>query len=1012
MQTAAIILLVINAGCTFTIDPEDGAQCDGPDQCPDGYRCRLGRCRKDSKPTCGDFVVDPGEVCDDGNRTCCDGCSAACDSDETCGNGIEDRIADEFCDDGEDNGKYGFCTEDCTRFRECGDAIVDEPDEACDDGVNGGYGQCRADCQGMGPYCGDGIVQNDYEVCEPGTGDACTPCATTCQSFWPTSICGDGLVCDDDEVCDDGYLDTCGTCNASCTAAGTGPGTCGDGVLCREAGEQCDDGYTDLCGTCNADCTGPGELPLCGDGVVCPQTEECDEGDADTADCDYNFGTGAHSCTHAFCGDGYRNLAAGEDCDRGNVDTDTCDYAGGTGEHACTPAECGDLYINEAAGETCEDGNDDNHDACPDGDGGTCQSARCGDGHLWTTQGGNEVCDEGSADTATCDYAGGGLSNSCTLPECGDGYWNMAIEECEDGDGDNSDSCPDGDGGRCEWADCGDGFVWDTDGGDEVCDDGYEDACGTCNTDCSAAGNDATCGDGVQCPETEECDDGVDNGTISTIQTYCTNDCQGTQLCGNSVQEGTEACDDGAGEAPGGCYDDCSGVWLCGNGIPDGNEACDDGNNEDGDYCSADCQTVTGECGDTIEQDIEACDDGNTDDGDYCSADCLTATGFCSDAVVQTIEACDDGNTADGDACSANCLTVTQFMVNTYTTDNQTFPKVGVGDDGSFVVVWQSMDQDTSGNGVYGQRYDHVGLRVGDEFRINVNVTGPQIKPDVAVDSVGQFTVAWERPQPGYTNREVVYRQYDANGTELTGEVLVAGFEALTGFQNPSIGMVADGRFVVAFSAIQPTSRSVSAQKYNADGSTDGGRLTPGIQPDSGQPKAAMADNGDFVVVWSHDCDTDRFCVSGRLYLGTVPIDFSGETTTEWNTYAPDISMDDSGNFVMAWSYEHAEGRQVAIRRFNADATAQRPEFFVPAGSGDAIAPVVGLYEDGRFVVYWYNASSVQGLRYGADDNPIGDVFIVGSGQGPKDMATTPEGGFVVTWQNGDDVFAKLYPRF
>ena len=42
----------------------------------------------------------------------------------------------------------------------------------------------------------------------------------------------------------------------------------------------------------------------------------------------------------------------------------------------------------------------------------------------------------------------------------------------------------------------------------EVCDDGYTDACGTCNADCSEEGTGASCGDGETCPETEACDDG------------------------------------------------------------------------------------------------------------------------------------------------------------------------------------------------------------------------------------------------------------------------------------------------------------------------------------------------------------------------------------------------------------------------------------------------------------------------------------------------------------------------
>jgi cysteine-rich repeat protein len=42
-------------------------------------------------------VVDPGEQCDDGNATDCDGCSARCTR-EVVGNGVIDTECGEVCD--------------------------------------------------------------------------------------------------------------------------------------------------------------------------------------------------------------------------------------------------------------------------------------------------------------------------------------------------------------------------------------------------------------------------------------------------------------------------------------------------------------------------------------------------------------------------------------------------------------------------------------------------------------------------------------------------------------------------------------------------------------------------------------------------------------------------------------------------------------------------------------------------------------------------------------------------
>jgi len=63
-------------------------------------------------------------------------------------------------------------------------------------------------------------------------------------------------------------------------------------------------------------------------------------------------------------------------------------------------------------------------------------------------------------------------------------------------------------------------------------------------------------------------------------------------VCGNSVQAGTEECDDGNIISGDGCSDTCQEeVSVCGNGILEswGGETCDDGNIISGDGCSATC---------------------------------------------------------------------------------------------------------------------------------------------------------------------------------------------------------------------------------------------------------------------------------------------------------------------------------------------------------------------------------------------------------------------------------------
>lgn len=59
---------------------------------------------------CGNMIVDPGEVCDDGNEAPGDGCAFSCRSNETCGNGFVDFTVGEQCDDSNGSNRDGCST--------------------------------------------------------------------------------------------------------------------------------------------------------------------------------------------------------------------------------------------------------------------------------------------------------------------------------------------------------------------------------------------------------------------------------------------------------------------------------------------------------------------------------------------------------------------------------------------------------------------------------------------------------------------------------------------------------------------------------------------------------------------------------------------------------------------------------------------------------------------------------------------------------------------------------------
>ena len=84
-----------------------------------------------------------------------------------------------------------------------------------------------------------------------------------------------------------------------------------------------------------------------------------------------------------------------------------------------------------------------------------------------------------------------------------------------------------------------------------------------------------------------------------------------------------------------------------------------------------------------------------------------------------------------------------EFRVNEYTNYGQEKPSVAALYDNSFVVIWQSSGQDSDSWGIFGQRFDNAGSRIGSEFQVNTWTLGSQGLPSVSAFPDGDFLVTW-----------------------------------------------------------------------------------------------------------------------------------------------------------------------------------------------------------------------------------------------------------------------------
>ncbi|MCP4658050.1 MAG: DUF11 domain-containing protein, partial [bacterium] len=227
-----------------------------------------------------------------------------------------------------------------------------------------------------------------------------------------------------------------------------------------------------------------------------------------------------------------------------------------------------------------------------------------------------------------------------------------------------------------------------------------------------------------------------------------------------------------------------------------------------------------------------------------------------------------------------------EFQVNSYTTSNQVSPSVAIDSDGDFVVVWSSPGSagtDNDANSIQGQRYASDGTALGGEFQINSYTTNSQGGPSVAVDWDGDFVVVWYSGGSSGTDNDgnsIQGQRYASDGTANGDEFQVNSYTT-SSQGGPSVAVDSAGDFVVAWhsngsSGTDNDSTSIQGQYYASDGTASGDEFQINSYTTNHQdsPSVAAAPNGDFVVMWesrgSSGSDNDGDSIQGQRFVVTT----------------------------------------------------------------------------------------------------------------------------------------------
>ena len=287
---------------------------------------------------------------------------------------------------------------------------------------------------------------------------------------------------------------------------------------------------------------------------------------------------------------------------------------------------------------------------------------------------------------------------------------------------------------------------------------------------------------------------------------------------------------------------------------------------------------------------------------------------------------------------------------------------VAMDGDGDFVVAWQSTGQDGSGNGIYAQRYNTMGVVQGSEFKVNTTVVDNQLNPSVAMDGAGNHVIAWQSRGQDGSSYGIYAQLYDASGVAQGGEIPVN--TCTTSIQaRASIAMDQDGDFIIARESANQdgSSYGVYAQRYNVSGIAQVPEFRVNTYTNNRQDRSsiAMDSDGDFVIAWrSGGQDGSSYGIYAQRYNKSGVVkgpEFRVNTQTANNQLNPSIALDSDGDFVITWgSIQDGSSFGVYAQRYNAGGVAQGEEFQVNTyTSGSQAGPFIAMDDSGDFVITW-----------------------------------------------------------
>jgi len=316
-----------------------------------------------------------------------------------------------------------------------------------------------------------------------------------------------------------------------------------------------------------------------------------------------------------------------------------------------------------------------------------------------------------------------------------------------------------------------------------------------------------------------------------------------------------------------------------------------------------------------------------------------------------------------------------EFAISTYTSGSQMAPVISALVDGGFVVVFESLGQDGSGYGVYGQRFERDGNRAGTEFRVNTVTTYDQNYPWVAPLADGGFIVVWQSFGQDGSHFGVFGQRFASDGARIGPEFQANTYT--TQFQGlPCVAPTSDGGFVVVWQGTgadgELPGSGIAGQVFDKNGQKVGGEFVVNSWTTGSQlhPRIDWFPDGGGVVVWMGQGEGNLDGIYGQMFdknWNKKGVEFRADETKKWDPGVGAVACMSDGRFVVVWANYGSEESEWDIFGQRFDGNGERIGLEIQINqqtSGFQRYPIVDSLGDDKYVVVW-ESKGADGSGYG-----------------------------------------------